>query len=173
MKAPPQHPELGAALKELKEKRGVSQSRLARIAGVSRRHVSVALGGGNITILILKKLMRALRAESVPIGELTTVTGELAGVDAAVLVAVADQLDHGVETISAAATSLRMYSKPAAPPTTVNAKAAALVCDFAARVHQINDPAELAAFERALDEALRSDTAARSEAHTARRKSTR
>jgi transcriptional regulator with XRE-family HTH domain len=173
MKAPPQHPELGNALKKLKEERGVSQARLARIAGVSRRHVSVALGGGNITILILKKLMRALRAQSVPIGELSAVSGELAGVDAAVLVAVADQLDHGIGTISAAATSLRMYSKPAAPPTSVNAKAAALVCDFAARVHQISDPAELAAFERALDEALRPDTGVRGDAHTARRKKTR
>src|ERR1051326_5630458 len=155
-----QHPELGAALKALTEARGVSQARLARIAGVSRRHVSVALAGGNITISILKKLMRALRAESIPIGELSAVSGELAGVDAAVLVAVADQLDHGIGTISAAATR-RMYSKPAAPPTSVNAKAAALVCDFAARVHQINDPVELAAFERALDEALRPDTPAR------------
>jgi hypothetical protein len=66
-----------------------------------------------------------------------------------------------------------MYSKPAAPPTSVNAKAAALVCDFAARVHRINDPAELAAFERALDEALRPDTTARGENSAARRKTTR
>jgi len=167
------HPELGAALKALKEARGVSQARLARIAGVSRRHVSVALAGGNITISILKKLMRALRAESIPIGELAAVSGDLAGVDAAVLVAVADQLDHGIGTISAAATSLRMYSKPAAPPTSVNAKAAALVCDFASRVHQINDPVELAAFERALDEALRPDTPARSDARPVRRTTTR
>src|ERR1051326_7989155 len=120
-----QHPELGAALKALTEARGVSQARLARIAGVSRRHVSVALAGGNITISILKKLMRALRAESIPIGELSAVSGELAGVDAAVLVAVADQLDHRIGTISAAATSLRMYSKAAAPPTAVDADGAA------------------------------------------------
>jgi transcriptional regulator with XRE-family HTH domain len=168
-----QHPELGAALKALKEARGVSQARLARIAGVSRRHVSVALAGGNITISILKKLMRALRAESIPIGDLTAVSGELDGVDAAVLVAVADQLDQGLETISAAATSLRMYSTPAAAPSSVNAKAAALVCDFAARVHQISDPAELAAFEHALDEALRPDSPAHGERPPARRRTTR
>lgn len=169
-----QHPELGAALKALKEARGVSQARLARIAGVSRRHVSVALAGGNITISILKKLMRALRAESIPIGELVEVSGELGGVDTSVLVAVADQLDHGVDTISAVATSLRMYSKPAAPPTSVNAKAAALVCDFAARVHRISDPTELAAFERALEAALRPDPPTRGgEPQPARRKTTR
>jgi len=169
-----QHPELGTALKALKEARGVSQARLARIAGVSRRHVSVALAGGNITISILKRLMRALRAESIVIGDLAAVSGELGGVDAAVLVAVADQLDHGMETISAATTSLRMYSKPAAPPTTVNAKAAALVCDFAARVHRISDPAELAAFERALDEALRPDPSTRpGNSSAARRRTTR
>jgi len=112
-----EHPELAAALKALKEARGVSQARLARNAGVSRRHVSVALRGGNITIAVLKKLMRALGAQTLSIGKLTGVSGEMDGVDTAVLVAVADQLDHGIGTISGAAMSLRMYSKPAAPAT--------------------------------------------------------
>jgi len=108
------HPELAAALTALKEARGMSEARLARTAGVSRRHVSIALAGANITVAVLKKLMRALGAETVPIGELTAVSGESAGVDAAVLVGVADQIDRGVEAISAAATSLRRCAKPPA-----------------------------------------------------------
>lgn len=158
-----EHPELGAALKALKEARGVSQARLSKISGVSRRHVSVALGGGNVTIRILKRLMRALRAESIPIGDVKAVSGQVDGIDPAVLLSVADQLEQGIGVISAAATSLRLYAQPATTttPDSVNEKAAALVNDFAARMHQISDPAELAAVQRAFAEVLSSDTPAR------------
>src|SRR6266852_4288708 len=79
------HPELGKALRELAADRGLSQKRLAYIAGVSRRHVALALAGGNITVTILKKLMRALQADTLPLGELGSLTALSVGVSAAIL----------------------------------------------------------------------------------------
>src|SRR5256885_10203312 len=79
------HPELGKALRELAADRGLSQKRLAYIAGVSRRHVALALDGGNITVTILKKLMRALQADTLPLGEMGSLTELSVGVRAAIL----------------------------------------------------------------------------------------
>ncbi|HEV2722228.1 MAG TPA: hypothetical protein VG323_19575, partial [Thermoanaerobaculia bacterium] len=63
-----------------------------------------------ITVAVLKKLMRALGAETVPLGDVTGVSGEFAGVDGSVLVGVADQIDRGINSVSAAAASLRRYA---------------------------------------------------------------
>ena len=107
MKTEVVHPELAAALNALKEAQGLSQARLARRAGLSRRHVSMALAGGNITIAVLKKLMHALGAETVPIGALgfDDLTG--AGL-------VADQIERGIQALSALASTLRRHAKPPA-----------------------------------------------------------
>jgi transcriptional regulator with XRE-family HTH domain len=106
----PEHPELAAALNAIKTQRGFTNARLARLAGVSRRHVQVALNGRNITIAILKKLMSALRIETIEIGELAAVTATAPGVNTTMLMEVAGRIESGLNEISEAASSLRAYA---------------------------------------------------------------
>jgi len=150
----PPHPELGAALSALKAARGVSQQRLAKLAGVSRRHVALALSGGNITITILKKLLSALHATDIALGPLATAHGTLDGLNPSVLLAAAQQIEQGVTLLAATAANLRGHaSVSSARP--LDPEAAALVDQFIARVQTITDPEELAALRRAMDETSR------------------
>jgi len=151
------HPELGAALRALKEKRGLTQARLARIAGLSRRHVALALAGGNITISVLKKLMRALQAEFIDIGQVEKVNTHLTNVNPAVLLAIAEQIEQGMTIAAGAAATLRTYAHPTGLSAPVHAKAAALVRDFTTHVHSITDTARLSAIERAMSDALHAE----------------
>jgi transcriptional regulator with XRE-family HTH domain len=150
----PPHPELGAALHALKEKRGLTQVRLARISGVSRRHVALALAGGNVTITVLKKLMHALQADSIQIGEVERLGTQLGNVSPSVLLAIAEQIERGMTIAAGAAATLRTYAYPSGLSAPVHEKAAALVRDFTTHVHTISDPQRLAAIERAMGDAL-------------------
>jgi transcriptional regulator with XRE-family HTH domain len=155
-KAP--HPELGAYLTALKAARGISQQRLARLAGVSRRHVVVALSGGNITVSILKKLLVALRATEVQLGPLTTAHGTLVpGSDPSTLLAATQQVEQAIAMLANAAVTLRGASQPAPPVAALDAEAAALVDRFIARVQEIKDPRELASLRKVMDQTSRTE----------------
>jgi transcriptional regulator with XRE-family HTH domain len=154
------HPELGQDLQRLKQARGITQARLAKIAGVSRRHVALALQGGNITVTILKKIMAALQTESIDLGPVVTASGSIAGMNPGVLLSAAQQIEQGVTVIAAAAASLRTYAHP--PATTgpaLDPHAAALIDQFISRV-QLSDTRELAALQRAIDDSARTEDSA-------------
>lgn len=170
------HPELGQALQRLKEARGITQARLAKIAGVSRRHVALALQGGNITVTILKKIMAALQAETIDLGPVMTASGSVAGMNPGVLLSAAQQIEQGVTAIAAAAASLRTYAHPPAASPALDPHAAALIDQFISRV-QLSDPRELAALQRAIDESARTEDSAvapprRRDSRSARKRTT-
>lgn len=170
------HPELGQALQRLKDARGITQARLAKIAGVSRRHVALALQGGNITISILKKIMAALQTETVSVGPVVTVSGSVAGMNPGVLLSAAQQIEQGVTVIAAAAASLRTYAHPPAAGPALDPQAAALIDQFISRV-QHSGPDDLEALRRAIEESARAEDSAlhrprRRDARTARKRTT-
>lgn len=170
------HPELGQSLQQLKDVRGITQARLAKIAGVSRRHVALALQGGNITISVLKKIMAALQTETVHIGPVMTVSGSVAGMNPGVLLSAAQQIEQGVTAIAAAAASLRTYAHPPAAGPVLDPHAAALIDQFISRV-QLSDPQDLQALQRAIDESVRTEDQAlhrprRRDGRTSRKRAT-
>lgn len=63
--------ELGRLLGETLTARGVTERKLAQLAGVSRSNIRFAKQGANVTVLTLVKLARALDIRSIAIGALT------------------------------------------------------------------------------------------------------
>jgi transcriptional regulator with XRE-family HTH domain len=63
--------ELGRLLGETLTARGVTERKLAQLAGVSRSNIRFAKQGANVTVLTLVKLARALDMRSIAIGALT------------------------------------------------------------------------------------------------------
>jgi transcriptional regulator with XRE-family HTH domain len=55
-------------LRDAAEKLGLSQNQVARLSGISRKHVGVAFSGGNISLGILAKLIPVLKIESLTFG---------------------------------------------------------------------------------------------------------
>jgi len=65
-------PELQAVSEQLRaaaEKLGLSQNQVAKLSGVSRKHVGVAFTGGNISLSVLFKLIRVLKIDSLQFGD--------------------------------------------------------------------------------------------------------
>ncbi|HVT43895.1 MAG TPA: helix-turn-helix domain-containing protein [Thermoanaerobaculia bacterium] len=62
---------VGRVIREAREKQGLSQERLASLAGISRRQLATVELGGNTSLRILRKLARALDLDEIPIGDFT------------------------------------------------------------------------------------------------------
>jgi len=57
---------IGAAIRAARLAAGMSQERLARKAGTTRRHIVSIESGANFTVAILVRILRALPALRVP-----------------------------------------------------------------------------------------------------------
>jgi len=134
-------PEFGAALKRTRIDRGLSQAKLAKMSGVSRRHCADAETGANVTLLIAAKLMRALQMTSIPLGDQLTIMGKREGVDPAVLVRVADDLDQVAAAVEKTSGTLRAYAdgrQPTPEDDRLSARASDLLRDFTADVRSLD-----------------------------------
>jgi len=100
---------------------------------VSRRHCAAAEAGANVTLLIAAKLMRALQMTSIPLGDELTITGQGEGIDPAVLVRVADDLDQVATAVEQTSGTLRAYAEgkqPTQEDDRLSARASVLLRDF-------------------------------------------
>lgn len=67
-------PELVAISEQFRDaaqRLGLSQNQVARLSGVSRKHVGVAFSGGNISVSVLVKLIRALKIDHLELGDVS------------------------------------------------------------------------------------------------------
>ena len=67
-------PELEAISEQFRhsaDRLGLSQNQVARLSGVSRKRVGVAFAGGNISVSVLVKLIRALKIHSLDLSDVT------------------------------------------------------------------------------------------------------
>jgi transcriptional regulator with XRE-family HTH domain len=69
-------------LREAYERMGLSITQLERLSGVSRKYISLAFEGANISLSILEKLARALKISSVKLSGIEIEAGEPAMNDA-------------------------------------------------------------------------------------------
>jgi transcriptional regulator with XRE-family HTH domain len=115
----------GSALKGTRQSRGLSIKRLAAISTVSRRHIAAAESGGNYTVLVLKKLMRAMRMQTISFDDLEA-TRLSEGVDPKVIANIAEEMEKGLAIQHAAIAALRSYVHGETSPHR-NSKAAALI----------------------------------------------
>ena len=72
----PPHPALGAQLREAYERLGLTITQLEKLSGVSRKYISLAFEGANISVSILEKLARALKISSIKLTGLEIDAGE-------------------------------------------------------------------------------------------------
>jgi transcriptional regulator with XRE-family HTH domain len=62
---------LGDVVRETRIKKGLTQARLARLAGVSRRHLAALEKGANVSVAVLKKVAGVLDLQEIQLGELS------------------------------------------------------------------------------------------------------
>ena len=70
---------LGDVIKETRTQKGFTQAELARMAGVSRRHLAAMEKGANVSIAVVNKVAAVLGLTEIQIGELslrTTISGD-------------------------------------------------------------------------------------------------
>src|SRR6185369_17058540 len=59
---------LGETVRESRIRKGLTQARLARMAGVSRRHLAALEKGANVSISVLKKVAAVLELTEIQLG---------------------------------------------------------------------------------------------------------
>ena len=65
---------LGQIIRAARIKKGLTQARLARLAGVSRRHLAALEKGANVSVLVLKKVAAVLELTEIDLGDVTLKT---------------------------------------------------------------------------------------------------
>jgi transcriptional regulator with XRE-family HTH domain len=62
---------LGDVVREARIKRGLTQAGLARLAGVSRRHLAALEKGANVSVAVLRRVASVLNLREIDLGELS------------------------------------------------------------------------------------------------------
>src|SRR6476646_1789814 len=62
---------LGDIVRETRIKKGLTQAKLARMAGVSRRHLAALEKGANVSVAVLKKVAAVLDLQEIQLGDLS------------------------------------------------------------------------------------------------------
>ena len=62
---------LGESVREARLKKGFTQARLAKMAGVSRRHLAALEKGANVSVGILQRVATVLELTEIPLGDLS------------------------------------------------------------------------------------------------------
>ena len=101
-----EHTEVGDQLRLAADRLGFNKNQLSKLSGVSRRHITLAFLGANISLSILKKLARVLDLSIITLGDLS-LKSETPPVDAAVLDHATKMLDDAERQIHDALALLR------------------------------------------------------------------
>jgi len=67
---------LGDIVREARIRKGLTQARLARLAGVSRRHLAALEKGANVSVLVLRKVAGVLDLREISLGTLSLRPGD-------------------------------------------------------------------------------------------------
>ncbi|HEX2836365.1 MAG TPA: helix-turn-helix domain-containing protein [Thermoanaerobaculia bacterium] len=62
---------LGDTVREARIRKGLTQARLAKLAGVSRRHLAALEKGANVSVNILQRVAAVLELTEIPLGDLS------------------------------------------------------------------------------------------------------
>src|SRR5215212_12217489 len=79
---------LGETVRNARVKKGLTQAKLARLAGVSRRHLAALEKGANVSVLVLRKVAAVLDLNEIHLDSLSLRAGdppEKAGVNVPLL----------------------------------------------------------------------------------------
>ena len=148
----------GLELQRSRLARGLSIKKFAKLSGVSRRHINSAERGLNISIDVLKKLMRALGMTEIDVGDGISIRAE-SPLSASEIRDVLLDLHRSAELTQSVAAKIRSFERRVGKSIRndtpddedgVVAKASALISAFTAHVRSLRDPAELANVEKGI-----------------------
>jgi len=156
---------------ELKARRlllGLSVKKLSKLSGVSRRWITCAEEGSNITVEVLRKLMQTMDMTVITICPGITAGAGRADRDVSSLAAAVEEITRSIELALRAADRIKSFtlgvgkSVPKDTPQDegVNERAAALVTHFTEHVRSLSDPDKLQKVEKAVSSFLRPQTEA-------------
>jgi transcriptional regulator with XRE-family HTH domain len=105
--------ELAADIRSAQSVHGISDQKLARVAGVSRRALGDVKRGYNVTVKTVKLLMKALQMRTIRLGDDLNASGPGAfeGINPEVLRMTADALEQAIAPVIEQIAILRAYSK--------------------------------------------------------------
>ncbi len=142
---------------------GYSVKKLAKLSGVSRRWITCAEEGSNITIEVLRKLMQTMRMTVITIFPGLTAEAGLADTGIAELAAAVEEITGSAALARQAGERIKSFalgvgkSVPKDTPENegFNERAAALVTHFTEHVRSLSDPDNLQKVEKAVSSFLR------------------
>jgi transcriptional regulator with XRE-family HTH domain len=148
----------GLALRDKRLGCNLSIAKVAKLSGVSRRHVATAENGGNISVAVLRKLMRCLGIRELDIDLDTSLTLSESTVPHELLQAAADDAARGAAFSQRAAATLLSFTPgvgkyvPNDSPVdeAIHEEAARLISDFSNCVRDVRDPHKLASLGAAV-----------------------
>ncbi|HEY0142340.1 MAG TPA: helix-turn-helix transcriptional regulator [Thermoanaerobaculia bacterium] len=145
----------GGALEAARVAQNVTKLRLSKLSGVSRKHITDAEAGLNITRDVLKKLMRALNLRQIRFddGSVAELGRDATATDPATAVALAEglaQLQQAIELMQHGVDTIRQTMLGSVPKQDVamNQRATTLIHDFTRVVKDSRTSDELEAVER-------------------------
>jgi transcriptional regulator with XRE-family HTH domain len=156
---------------ELKARRlllGFSVKKLSKLSGVSRRWITCAEEGSNITIEVLRKLMETMRMTVITIAPGITGQAGLPNIDTSSLAQAVEEINRSAQLSGQAAERIKSFavgvgkSVPKDTPLDegVNERASSLVARFTEHVRSLGDPGKLQKVEEAVSGILRPETEA-------------
>lgn len=147
---------------------GFSVKKLAKLSGVSRRWITCAEEGSNITIDVLRKLMQTMKMTVITIYPGITAEAGLADTGVTELAAAVDEITRSAGLAHQAAERIRTFTlgvgksvpKDTPDDERFNERAATLVTHFTEHVRSLSDPDKLQKVEKAVSSFLRPETEA-------------
>ena len=138
---------IGAAVRRAKQERALSDSRLAKLSGVSRRHLAELQKGANVTLSVAQRVMGALGLSELVFGP----AQRLAAGDRNQMETAADRLEKSAILVMQAAGTLRSITR-GSNGSTENAtglagKAASLTDEFIAQIAALSPEDKLVALQ--------------------------
>lgn len=151
---------IGAQVRDERTSRRLSDSKLAKSAGVSRRHLVELQKGANVTLSIVQKVMMALELRELSFGPVQRLTVPPTEVNAAAhrqqIATATQQIETGVALLLHGAAALRptIPVASATSPTSATvsselaAKAGSLIDEFGAYVRSLDSTDQVDALQR-------------------------
>jgi predicted transcriptional regulator len=140
---------IGAQVRDERNRQELSDNRLAKMAGVSRRHLVELQKGANVTLSVTEKVMEALELTAVQFKPSRRLTMSSVADDSATyrqrVAAASEQIQTGVALILSGATALRQSHQvvPATVKPELAAKAARLITDFGKYVRNLDSEQQI------------------------------
>lgn len=147
---------IGPFVCEEKKRQHLTDGKLAKRAGVSRRHLGEMQKGANASLLTALKVMQALGIVELPFHSGERLIAPPKHLDTGALLSAVEQLEQGAALILSAASTVRAAvgaSDADRPSDKLAARAASLIDDFGAFVRGLGSEAQFDALENVIQTA--------------------